>query len=1200
MIRHFFRKKIIFLLVLFVLAAFSSAESVTVQPFDEFYDYYLQNKKKNSIEVFSTELKKNIPESERMIILHTLYYYYSNEYESRILMKIFKYELKKISNPLFRNSIKQYILNLYFQMGSLQNVENIRNSMGYISFKYLGPFHNSSNGDFNKAPEKNFYNSMKDKYNGRFPSISWQKAPLSYDGSILFDNFAAKRINSAYYLSAYIKVNKKSTLVLGKTGRCTVWIDGKKIFSRMRAHNFNANQYLISLEVSKKKQHLVIKVGDYNGNIHVSARIMNLRFNKVKSSELRNVDLYSFKKNDHWFLFKRGFLLNISGFSTKEFNLSQKIMSSIPPKNRSYEAANYFLSSIIDDKKDKMKYLLRCSEKPLVSYQKIMLYLENNQVYRASKLVERIKGKSDFIYRAARTMVFLKKQWYILAWHEIRNIEKNHSTEDYLALYYHYYKKKGLSSKAAQSLEKRIARGFVSVEYFSYGASLYAKSGLYNAAQRLLREGILRYPDNIDLRIELSSVIGILSGVQSSLVYLSGALIINKDYLSTLQSIGDSYRYLGKTDTAIYYYNRCLEIDPGNSKINEYKSYMSDKKNIIAALRYKKNIKNLYSVADTYKSESKIILLREIIYLINNDGSFEKFERVVEKINNKKAVQKKRIEYIVYSPKTDNLQEVTCKVINGSSIDEINSRYTQSLSEPESRLYYDQRALIIPLRGIKKGTIVDFSYKIKRSVDSDFKKYFGEGEALGGRYAILKEIIHVVYPETMKLKFFNQKIDGALIKKGKLGNKLRVSIIRNNIPGEKIESSKPHSRNTLPFLCFTTAGNWKDFISWYSSLVVDQVRVTKEMIDAIKEIKKTSRSDKELIEKIYMHVTDRVRYVGFELGVGGIKPRSTDKTYSTAMGDCKDTALLLVAMLRKAGFKAYLALVRTNDKGYSRLNFPWVGEFNHAICYVDYKGGIFLDGTVDKTGIGELPRSDRHIKALVVDETGKEIPGGYKFVSTQVSINRPPLQEIKNIIHLKSDGSALIKRRLIKHGPYAPSVRIKLKNPKKQRQSIVKYWNRSFPGAHVSKIISGNKDYNKGVMYKYSVKISSYGQKVQNMIIFRMALVPSLYYSSYGLLLKRKYPIVLTLPWELKEENAFIIPKGYRYLSTFTSYKINNSFILVKVNYEKKGRRLICKTHIKFKKRVISLDKYDELKGILLSIDKRELEKVIIQKIKEN
>ena len=150
------------------------------------------------------------------------------------------------------------------------------------------------------------------------------------------------------------------------------------------------------------------------------------------------------------------------------------------------------------------------------------------------------------------------------------------------------------------------------------------------------------------------------------------------------------------------------------------------------------------------------------------------------------------------------------------------------------------------------------------------------------------------------------------------------------------------------------------------------------MVRDLSAIIRPGDTPRERVRKIFNHVTRRIRYVGFELGIGGIRPRSAGETYESGMGDCKDITLVLVALLRAAGIDARIALVRTADRGRPDMNVPWVGAFNHAICYVNIDGGFFLDGTTNYRATRKCQISAETYQALVMDKQGYRIIGGQK------------------------------------------------------------------------------------------------------------------------------------------------------------------------------------------------------------------------------
>ena len=93
-----------------------------------------------------------------------------------------------------------------------------------------------------------------------------------------------------------------------------------------------------------------------------------------------------------------------------------------------------------------------------------------------------------------------------------------------------------------------------------------------------------------------------------------------------------------------------------------------------------------------------------------------------------------------------------------------------------------------------------------------------------------------------------------------------------------------------------------------------------------------------------------VRYFGdWARRKGGYIPRSMSEVVKTEFGDCKDMAVVLAAMLRKAGYKADISLIRRGDlkeideKAYDLASGS---VFNHAITRAEVEGKVYwLDPT---------------------------------------------------------------------------------------------------------------------------------------------------------------------------------------------------------------------------------------------------------------
>ena len=69
------------------------------------------------------------------------------------------------------------------------------------------------------------------------------------------------------------------------------------------------------------------------------------------------------------------------------------------------------------------------------------------------------------------------------------------------------------------------------------------------------------------------------------------------------------------------------------------------------------------------------------------------------------------------------------------------------------------------------------------------------------------------------------------------------------------------------------------------------------------------------IARIYRFVTTDIRYVGLEFGEHRFRPFSADWVLNHKIGDCKDKANLLRALLRHKGIRSYLALLNAEHAG---------------------------------------------------------------------------------------------------------------------------------------------------------------------------------------------------------------------------------------------------------------------------------------------
>ena len=149
--------------------------------------------------------------------------------------------------------------------------------------------------------------------------------------------------------------------------------------------------------------------------------------------------------------------------------------------------------------------------------------------------------------------------------------------------------------------------------------------------------------------------------------------------------------------------------------------------------------------------------------------------------------------------------------------------------------------------------------------------------------------------------------------------------------------------------------DWRSFAAWYETRVDPLMQLDPRQRAWVAAARSNSRSQDELVSRVFAHVQKQVRYLAVEVGEGGWIPHAAAATERAGYGDCKDMSALLVALLREGGVPAHLALVRSRSSGEIDPAFPFSLQFDHVVAWVpDGRNGWWLDATADFLDAGEV------------------------------------------------------------------------------------------------------------------------------------------------------------------------------------------------------------------------------------------------------
>ncbi|MDF3068457.1 MAG: Transglutaminase-like enzyme putative cysteine protease [Polyangiaceae bacterium] len=287
-------------------------------------------------------------------------------------------------------------------------------------------------------------------------------------------------------------------------------------------------------------------------------------------------------------------------------------------------------------------------------------------------------------------------------------------------------------------------------------------------------------------------------------------------------------------------------------------------------------------------------------------------------------------------------------------------------------IYGDRRVLRAPLPGVHVGSIVTEATRRWTT-----RPFFPGGSAFQVtiQNAIPRDAMELVVDLPSSLPFNYELLDARVKKEETLGGGRRHVVFRaKKLEGiEPAEAFSPSTVPQWPAVAFSTGESWQRIAAEYEAVMNAKLRGAEGVAELARRTVTSGASARGKANQLLYALHQRVRYVAVEFGQSAIVPASPAEVLRRTYGDCKDQALVLVAMLRAVGLPATLALLRAGPGEDVRPRLPALDVFNHAIVVVQTDEPFWIDPTSNHARAGELPESDQGRLALIVDAKSRAL-----------------------------------------------------------------------------------------------------------------------------------------------------------------------------------------------------------------------------------
>ncbi|MGH7559458.1 MAG: DUF3857 domain-containing transglutaminase family protein [Gemmatimonadales bacterium] len=305
----------------------------------------------------------------------------------------------------------------------------------------------------------------------------------------------------------------------------------------------------------------------------------------------------------------------------------------------------------------------------------------------------------------------------------------------------------------------------------------------------------------------------------------------------------------------------------------------------------------------------------------------------------------------------------------------------------ESPVYVDQKVNRLTLGRVRVGSIVDVSYTLEDRQPWRPGDFFATWVVNPGmpvrRSRLVLDAPKAIEP---RVRVRNLPFQPTIAEEN--GRRVTTWATRD-VPSIKIEPFAADSNDVIMSIDVAGASDWKDVGAWFAGLARDRYAMTPALERKVAELVRGARTLDDSIRALHRYVADEVRYVSVSLGIGGYQPRPASEVLASGFGDCKDKAVLFIALLRRIGVSASPVLL--NNGGDVTRELPSIAQFDHAIAAVDRPGGrIYVDLTASRFPWGQVPGSIQGQFALVMLPNGNveevEIPEDDPEVLSQLTV----------------------------------------------------------------------------------------------------------------------------------------------------------------------------------------------------------------------
>jgi len=608
--------------------------------------------------------------------------------------------------------------------------------------------------------------------------------------------------------------------------------------------------------------------------------------------------------------------------------------------------------------------------------------------------------------------------------------------------------------------------------------------------------------------------------------------------------------------------------------------------------------------ADEYPDASAAILLERNIVTLQDDGSVTNDLQLIVKVFKLRGRQRYANLKQLYDSEHERLKIIRARTLKrvrdklrklDVAKDEVNDITPPWLVE--ASLYSNVLQRVISFPAVGRETVIEL--KTTKSTLPQDDPFSGVFPLRKFDDPVLVRELCIVIPKGRELRYKAERIgsDPEIVTRG---GKTYYTWRIERLKQIKREPFMPPIEELSPRVFVTASQSWEEVSTSFSSVFFPKAECEGELKDRVNELISTASSKEEKLRKVYFMVTREIGNINLPLGLGGYEPHSASEVYHNRYGDCRDKAVLLVAALRQAGFKAYPALVKKTPSSFVK-NIPTLKQFDHILVAVEeapheYR---FFDPFARDCIYGYFRNGAGNV-SLVVRENGVDL----ERIPTFPADRNSSVKEMTISIHADASAEGTASAHL--DGLFDLQAREKLRYATRKERDMIfsQAVNRISEGAvEISHTTSDLEDQSSPVALTVKFRAEDFCVTQGKMLIVHLPEFPFRFASApaFAALKKRAHP--LQTGSFLKDTYVVKLqtPDGYRLMYSPPGTAAANEYGRWELSCRVTDRgEILFERSFSIEKTVISADEYPEFKKAFDEISGPKNQLLLFEKTEGN